>query len=73
MSFIIYPKAKKIVTVSDMVYRYRVNFSGITQSSKGKLKMIDTLGITRLVMSEGCNRYINRQPSAEYFSSASEN
>lgn len=53
MSFIIYPKAKKIVTVSDMVYRYRVNFSGITQSSKGKLKMIDTLGITRLVMSEG--------------------
>lgn len=42
--------AGKIATVSDLVYYYRCNRSGITRSSTGKPKSIDTLYVLRSVL-----------------------
>ena len=39
--------AKNIVTISDMVYNYRINTSGITITSKGKPRSVETLYVLR--------------------------
>lgn len=52
MNFLVYPQCKRICTVHDIVYMYRVNFSGITQTSAGNPKMLDSLGITMLTLKE---------------------
>lgn len=46
MSFITYPMAKKIVTISEPVYYYRINYQGISSTSHGNPKCIDSLWIT---------------------------
>ena len=43
--------ADRIATISDIVYCYRINSSGMTQSGKGKSKSIDTLYVLRSVLS----------------------
>lgn len=52
MSFLIYPMAKNKVTISDIVYNYRYNLSGISVRSRYNLKCIDTLWITKLMLNE---------------------
>ena len=42
MSLIIYPICKHIVTISDLIYGYRINQQGITLSNKSKPKNLDS-------------------------------
>lgn len=51
-SFLIYPQCKKIVTISDVVYRYRLNPNGITATCGGNPKVLDTLLITIQLLEE---------------------
>lgn len=51
-SFLIHPMAKKICTIPDVVYRYRSNPQGITSTSRGNPKVIDTLLITMQLLEE---------------------
>lgn len=44
--------AKNIATIPDIVYYYRQNSAGITRSSKGKPKSIDTYWVHRCVMQD---------------------
>ena len=46
------PKCKKAVTVDSIVYRYRINPSGINFSSLGNPKSLDSLYITRLLIND---------------------
>ncbi len=52
MSFLIYPEAENKVTISDSIYNYRYNLSGISASSKNDPKCIDTFWITELMLDE---------------------
>lgn len=49
-SYIIYTLADKISFVCKAVYNYRINPNGITQTSKGKAKSLDTLYITESLL-----------------------
>lgn len=51
-SFLIYPLCKRIVTITDIVYRYRLNQNGITATCSGNLKVLDTLLITIQMLEE---------------------
>lgn len=51
-SFLIYPQCKKIVTVPDVVYNYRLNPNGITATCSGNPKVLDTLLITIQLLEE---------------------
>lgn len=51
-SFLIYPQSKCSWALSDVVYEYRVNDSGIMQQSINNPKCLDTFWITRLSMLE---------------------
>ena len=52
LQYFIYPKCKQVATVSDIVYLYRINNSGISAVSVGKRKVVDTLWMTSLVLEE---------------------
>lgn len=49
-SFILYPMSKRIATIPQMVYHYRVNPKGITSTSWRNPKMLDSLYITRSLL-----------------------
>lgn len=44
--YCIHPKITRAYTISDVVYKYRLNPSGITQTSKVQPKSLDTIWIT---------------------------
>ena len=46
LSFLIFPRARRVCVTSEMGYAYRINPSGIVKSSRGKPKAIDTYYIT---------------------------
>lgn len=48
----LWPRAKHVVTIKSIIYNYRRNTKGITISSKGENKSIDTLWITKKLLSE---------------------
>lgn len=50
LQYLIYPMVKKHCTVSDIYYAYRSNPKGITISSKGKKKSLDSFYITDLMI-----------------------
>lgn len=50
----LWPKANKIITIPEIIYRYRKNPQGITNNSKGKVKALDSLYITIRLL-EDCN------------------
>lgn len=52
MTFLIYPKVKVYASVSDVIYNYIINEKGITLSSKGKVKNLDTLYIVNFLLNE---------------------
>lgn len=52
INMLIYSKCKKAVTVDSIVYRYRINPSGINLSSLGNPKSLDSLYITRLLIND---------------------
>lgn len=51
---IILPMAKKIATVSALVYKWRRNESSITAISKGNIKCIDSLWVTKRFLLDKC-------------------
>lgn len=48
----IWPKAKKVSTISSVIYYYRINNSGITFSSRGKKKAIDSVYVTKQLLED---------------------
>lgn len=52
MSFLIYPVAEKTLVIPDIIYSYRMNSAGITQTAANKKKSVDTYWITELLMHE---------------------
>ena len=50
MSLIIYPICKHIVTISNLIYGYRINQQGITLSNKKKKKNLDSFWITEQLL-----------------------
>ena len=52
MTMIIAPMADRIVRIPECVYCYRMNYKGITKQSKGRLKNLDTLWITRRLLED---------------------
>lgn len=50
ISFLILPSASEIWGIPELLYEYRVNQSGMTKSTHGKPKSIDTYWITELLM-----------------------
>lgn len=55
ISFLISPSAETIRGIPDIVYRYRVNQSGLTVTTHGRPKAADTYWITELLMQEHRN------------------
>lgn len=64
-SFLIYPQCHKIVTISDIVYRYRLNPNGITSTSAGNPKVLDSLLITIQLLEEA--RALNLQFDSQLY------
>lgn len=58
-SFLIYPQCKKCGTIKDVVYSYRRNPKGVSLSSKGKTKCIDTYYIAELMIKTAITMNIN--------------
>lgn len=52
MSLLIYPICKQIVTISDLVYFYRINPKGITATSRHNIKCLDSLWITKRLLED---------------------
>lgn len=53
MSFLIYPQSIRVRTVKNIVYNYRVNNQGITNTLFGKDKCIDTVWVLSEIVSSG--------------------
>ena len=51
-SFLVYPVAKTVCVIEQMVYMYRQNQSGITATFSGRPKSIDSYWITEALMAE---------------------
>ncbi len=52
MEFLVYPRCKKVVKYNKDVYVYRRNPNGITATSQGKNKAVDTYWITELMLAD---------------------
>lgn len=53
-SYLLFPQAKTCVSISRMVYEYRIHPAGITRRSRGKNKTLDTLYITESLLQDAC-------------------
>lgn len=51
-SFLIFPQARKVVCIPEMVYAYRQNLNSITHTAPKKPKCVDTYWITEQMMQE---------------------
>lgn len=51
----IWPNARKIITISDIIYNYRINEKGITRSAFSNVKALDSLYITIRLL-EDCRK-----------------
>ena len=67
-TFMLYPQCKRIATVDNIVYKYRANNKGITSTSKGKIRVLDTLWISRQILHDADQYGITwNQPLYESF------
>ncbi len=55
INMLIRPQCSRIVTIDRIVYRYRINPAGITHTSRGKAKSLDTLYVTKALMTDRLN------------------
>ncbi len=63
-AFLVFPRAKNIRSITDIVYIYRLNINGITHTAPQKTKCVDTYWITEKLME---NRAIlNLENNDEY-------
>lgn len=52
MMYRVWPKAKVVYTISNIIYNYRINLNGITKSSNGNKKSLESLYITMQLLSD---------------------
>lgn len=52
MAFIIFPMCKKVATSSTLLYHYRINPQGISSTSRGNVKSLDTYWITEQLLAD---------------------
>ena len=50
--YLLYPRCRKVAVVSDVVYQYRQNEQGITSTSRGRIKTLDALWVTRRILAD---------------------
>lgn len=50
MSFVVFPMCKKVDTSSTLLYHYRINPAGITATSRGRAKSVDTYWVTEQLL-----------------------
>ena len=51
-AFLVFPQARNIWSITDIVYVYRLNINGITQTAPKKPKCIDTYWVTEKLMED---------------------
>lgn len=68
LAHLIYPKIKSFASVADCFYAYRSNEKGITISSRGKIKSLDTFYVSDLMI-DSVEEYLGEKhiKSQEYF------
>ncbi len=67
MPFIVFPLAEKMINIDVPLYRYRQNPSGITFSSRGNPKILDTLYVTLRLLQD--RSLLGIEPDAAYYDS----
>lgn len=67
ISMIVYPKARVKILTNALVYAYQINMNGITHSSKGKKKTIDTYYVTKLCVDEELKLGLINQETEKLF------
>ena len=50
--YLLYPRCKAVATIKDVVYLYRQNEQGITFTSRGNIKTLDALWVTRRLLAD---------------------
>ena len=50
--YLLYPRCKTVATKKDVVYLYRQNEQGITFTSRGNIKTLDALWVTRRLLAD---------------------
>lgn len=65
MHQIIYPNAKKIIGIKNLVYYRRINLSSITHSSAGNVRSLDSLWVTLRLMED--RDQLNMQCTDDYY------
>ena len=63
VSFVLYQKCCSIVSIPDIVYRYRVNNQGITATSKANPKSLDSFWITKRLLEDRTILGIEEEPT----------
>lgn len=48
--YMLYPQSNLVATIKEVVYEYRINENGITYSSKGDIRLLDALWVTRKML-----------------------
>lgn len=68
VSMMLYPQCNNIMTISDEVYLYRINPNGISATSGGKIKCIDSLYITLQMLEDAsCLNIARGQQQYDHF------
>lgn len=67
MSLLIYPMCNKFATISEEVYMYRINPSGITATAKRKNKSMDSLWITWRLLKDRELLQLSNNEDLKYF------
>lgn len=65
LAFLVWPTVRSAWAVPEMAYVHRVNWAGITKTSQGKPKAVDTYWITEQLMAE--HQSAGLPADAEYF------
>lgn len=66
-SYILYPQSKRIATISEIVYEYRINEAGISYTSQGDIRTLDALWVTRQILAD--SRKYNITPTQALYDS----
>lgn len=66
-AFILFKQTSNMASISDVVYHWRKNYTGITSSCIGKTKAIDTLYVTRKLLKDCELLGIDKQSTYETF------
>lgn len=60
--YLIYPQCQRVATIPHLVYEYRTHSGSISHTSRGRLKTIDALWVTRRILKDSTLLGIARTP-----------